>query len=245
MSTSSPSTWRSAASKAAQQRLEGRFYLTEPYRGPSWRPICVGAMHSRNRSLRYESFLGSVRASAGTCVRLIAPIYVKPFVKWQKNDAADAVAIAEAAIRPNLHYVAVKSAEHQARAVAFRTHQSFVDQRDPLINALRDHLTKFGLVVPQRPANLQPVVRMIDDGAIDLPDAVCDIARLHLDQIALLTNKIEELHSKLVHRPRLRTPCVGCVRCRGSAQRPRARSWPSRRICISLQLAGIMPRDWT
>jgi transposase len=47
---------------------------------------------------------------------LISPIYVKPFVKRQKNDAADAAAIAEAALRPNTHYVAVKSAEHQARS---------------------------------------------------------------------------------------------------------------------------------
>lgn len=121
------------------------------------------------------------------------------FVKRQKNDAADAAAIAEAAVRPNLHYVAVKSAEHQARAVAFRTHQSFVGQRTQLINALRGHLAEFGLVVAQGPANLKSVVGMIDDGAIDLPDAVRDVARLYLDQIALLTNKIEELRSKLVH----------------------------------------------
>jgi transposase len=95
--------------------------------------------------------------------------------------------------------VAVKSAEHQARSVAFRTHQSFVGQRTQLIHALRGHLAEFGLVVAQGPANLKSVIGMIDDGAIDLPDAVRDIARLYLDQIALLTNKIEELNSKLVH----------------------------------------------
>jgi transposase len=55
-------------------------------------------------------------------VRLIPPIYVQPFVNRPKNDAADAAAIAGATLRPNMHYVAVKSAEHQARAVAFRTH---------------------------------------------------------------------------------------------------------------------------
>lgn len=61
---------------------------------------------------------------------------MKPFVKRQKNDAVDAAAIAEAALRPNMHCVAVKSAEHQARAVAFRTHQCFVRQRTQLINSL-------------------------------------------------------------------------------------------------------------
>lgn len=78
-------------------------------------------------------FWGRFAQRLGHEVRLIPPIYVKPFVKRQKNDAADAAAIAEAALRPNLHYVAIKSAEHQARAVAFRTHQSFVRQRTQLI----------------------------------------------------------------------------------------------------------------
>lgn len=74
-------------------------------------------------------FWGRFAESLGHEVRLVPPIYVKPFVKRQKTDAADAVAIAEAALRPNIHYMAVKSAEHQARAVAFRTHQSFVGPR--------------------------------------------------------------------------------------------------------------------
>lgn len=102
-------------------------------------------------------FWGRFAQRLGDEVRLIPPIYVKPFVKRQKNDVADAAAIAEAALRPNLHYVAVKSAEHQARAVAFRTHQSFVGQRTQLNNALRGHLAEFGLIVAQDPANLKAV----------------------------------------------------------------------------------------
>ncbi len=86
-------------------------------------------MHCCNGSIRHEPLLGAVCAKLGPEVRLIPPISVKPFVKRRKNDAADAAAIAEAALRPNLHYVAVKSAEHQARAVSFRTHQSIVGQR--------------------------------------------------------------------------------------------------------------------
>lgn len=53
---------------------------------------------------------------------------MKPFVKRQKNDAADAEAIAEASRRPNLQVVAVKSEEYRARAVVFRTHQCFLRQ---------------------------------------------------------------------------------------------------------------------
>jgi transposase len=62
----------------------------------------------------------------GREVRLILPIYVKPIVKRQKNDSADAAAIGDAALRPNMHFVAVKSAAHRVRAVAFRAHQCFV-----------------------------------------------------------------------------------------------------------------------
>jgi transposase len=122
---------------------------------------------------------------------------VKPFVKRQKNDAADAAAIAEATLRPNIHYVAVKSPEHQARAVAFRTHQCFVGQRTQLINALRGHLAEFGLVVAKGPANLKSVAAMVDDATVDLPDAVRDIVRLYLDQIELITRKIEDLAHRL------------------------------------------------
>lgn len=91
----------------------------------------------------------------------------------------------------------MKSAEQQGRAVAFRTHQSFVGQRTQLINALRGHMAEFGLVVAQGPANLKGIAGMIDDDAIDLPNAVRDIVRLYLDQIALLTQKIDDLHFKL------------------------------------------------
>lgn len=154
---------------------------------------CIVAMEACATS----HFWGRFAQSCGHDVRLIPPIYVKPFVKRQKNDAADAAAIAEAALRPNMHYVAVKSAEHQARAVAFRTHQCFVRQRTQLINALRGHLAEFGIIVAQGPANLNAVSGILVDQALDLPESVREIGRLYLDQIGLLTEKIEELSLKL------------------------------------------------
>ena len=77
-------------------------------------------------------------------MRLIPPAYVKPFVKRQKNDAADAEAICEAAQRPTMRFVLPKSAETQAAAIVFRTRDLLVRQRTQLINALRDHLAEFG-----------------------------------------------------------------------------------------------------
>jgi len=84
-------------------------------------------------------------------VKLIAPAYVKPFVKRQKNDMADAEAICEAAQRPTMRFVPVKSEIAQASALVFRTRDLLVRQRTQLINALRGHMTEFGMVVAQGP----------------------------------------------------------------------------------------------
>ena len=88
-------------------------------------------------------------------MRLIPPVYVKPFVKRQKNDVADAEAIVEAALRPTMRFVAVKSEDQQARAMLFRTRQMFVGQRTQMINALRGHLAEHGLVAARGPVHLK------------------------------------------------------------------------------------------
>ena len=85
----------------------------------------------------------------GHAVRLIPPVYVKAYVKRQKNDAADAEAICEAASRPTMSFVAVKTKEQQARGMLFRTRDLLVRQRTQTINALRGHLAEFGIVAPK------------------------------------------------------------------------------------------------
>jgi transposase len=154
---------------------------------------CIVAMEACATS----HFWGRLAEAHGHEVRLIPPIYVKPFVKRQKNDAADAAAIAEAALRPNIHYVAVKSAEHQARAVSYRTHQCFVGQRTQMINALRGHLAEFGLIFAQGVPHLKDIRIAIQNEAVILPDSVRDIARVYLDHIDVLSAKIDELSLKL------------------------------------------------
>ncbi|WP_068081715.1 IS110 family RNA-guided transposase [Novosphingobium rosa] len=157
------------------------------------RPACIVAMEACATS----HFWGRQAQAAGHEARLIPPIYVKPFVKRQKNDASDAAAIGEAARRPDMHYVAVKSAEHQGRAVAYRTHQCFVAQRTQTINALRGHLAEFGLVFPQGTPHLKEIHAAVQDDTIDLPDNVRDVARLYLDHIDVLTVHIDQLLLKL------------------------------------------------
>lgn len=156
-------------------------------------PRCIVAMEACSTSHHW----GRVAQGAGHEVRLIPPIYVKPFVKRQKNDAADAEAIAEAARRPNLHFVAVKDAEHQARAVTFRTHQCFVRQRTQLINALRGHLAEFGVVAPAGAANIKQLEQVIGDESCEVPVIVREMAGFYLDQIKALTLRIDELVQRL------------------------------------------------
>ncbi len=85
----------------------------------------------------------------GHKVRLIAPNYVKPFVKRQKNEVADAEAIVEAASRTSVQFIALMSAAQQARAMLFCTRQMFIGQRTQTINALRGHLAEHGVVAPK------------------------------------------------------------------------------------------------
>jgi transposase len=85
----------------------------------------------------------------GHAVRLMPPAYVKPYVKRNKTDAADAEAIAEAVTRPTMRFVSVKSAEQQAALMLHRTREPLVRQRTMLASSLRAHLAEFGIIAPQ------------------------------------------------------------------------------------------------
>jgi transposase len=145
-----------------------------------------GSVHFWARSIR----------ELGHEVKLIPAIYVKPFVKRQKNDVADAEAIAEAAARPTMRTVAVKTAEQQAQAMAFRTRDLLVRQRTQLINSLRGHLAEFGFVAPQGPAQIERLGRVVEDGNTSLPKLARAIAQETLVQIAILNERIARLDSE-------------------------------------------------
>jgi transposase len=84
----------------------------------------------------------------GHTVRLMPPAYVKPYVKRQKNDTADAEAICEAVGRANMRFVATKSVEQQSCLTLHRTRHLFIRQQTSVINAIRAHLAEFGIVAP-------------------------------------------------------------------------------------------------
>ncbi len=99
----------------------------------------------------------------GHDVVLIAPQFVKPFVKSNKNDAANAEAIAEAMDRPSMRFVAIKSEAQQSALTLHRTRELLVRQKTQLINALRGHCAEFGLVVAQGASRVSELVAIIED----------------------------------------------------------------------------------
>jgi transposase len=143
-------------------------------------------------------YWGRQIAELGHEVKLIPPIYVKPFVKRQKNDAADAEAIVEAASRPTMRFVAVKSADQQAAGMAFKTRDLFVRQRTQLTNALRGHLAEHGVVAPQGIVHLKRLKAALSDEKNELPATVVIHAELILDQIATLQSHIEALEKEIL-----------------------------------------------
>lgn len=158
-------------------------------------------------------------AALGHEVRLIPPAYVKPYVKRQKNDMADAEAICEAVTRPNMHFVAVKSADQQAVLMLHRARDLLVRQRTMLINALRAHLAEFGIVAAQGPRNIQEVLKALEANELDVP-SVGQTALLSLNrqldaleiEIGQLDRQIKDWHRQSEVSQRLATiPGVGVL----------------------------------
>ena len=152
-------------------------------------PRCVVAMEACGSAHHWGRAIGDL----GHEVRFIAPAYVKPFVKRQKNDAADAEAISEAASRPTMRIVAIKTQEQQARAMLFRTRDLLVRQRTQLINALRGHLSEHGVVAPQGPTNVKVLSQAIENETTSIPLLVIELARVYLEQIDHLSKRIAVL----------------------------------------------------
>lgn len=139
----------------------------------------------------------------GHDVRLIPPAYVKPFVKRQKNDAADAEAICEAVQRPNMRFVAVKTEEQQGSALVFRTRDMLVRQRTQTINAIRGHMAEFGWVAPRGPSWVMMLGDLMDDQiGSSLPRSARDMFRIMLDMLEELNRQVAILDKEIARRAR-------------------------------------------
>jgi transposase len=101
----------------------------------------------------------------GHTVRLMPPAYVKPYVKRQKNDAADAEAICEAVTRANMRFVATKTREQQSCLMLHRTRHLFIRQQTAVINAIRAHLAEFGIVAPVGRNGVEQLLDVVADAS--------------------------------------------------------------------------------
>jgi transposase len=99
----------------------------------------------------------------GHTVRLMPAAYVKPYVKRQKNDAADAEAICEAVTRANMRFVKNKTVEQQSCLMLHRTRHLFIRQQTAVINAIRAHLAEFGIVAPVGRNGVEELLEVVAD----------------------------------------------------------------------------------
>jgi transposase len=135
-------------------------------------------------------------ASLGHEVHLIPPQYVKPFVKRAKNDRNDAEAICEAAGRPGMRFVPVKSTTQQAQGMVLKVRETFVDQRTRLVNALRGHAAEFGLIAAKGIRKTTALLEAIEAEPTIPPEAK-EVLRLLGQEIEHLDAKLSEIDAKL------------------------------------------------
>jgi transposase len=159
-------------------------------------PRCTVAMEACGGGHHWAREIGRL----GHNVKLIAPAYVKPFVKRQKNDMADAEAICEAAQRPTMRFVPVKSEMAQASALVFRTRDPLVRQRTQLINALRGHMTEYGMVVAMGPMHVARLIAIVEDPDSDLPESARVVLGVLIAELRALDERVLKLDTEIVHR---------------------------------------------
>jgi transposase len=132
----------------------------------------------------------------GHTVRLIPPQYVKPYVKRSKNDRNDAEAICEAAGRPGMHVVPVKSVTQQAQGMVLKVRETLVGQRTLMVNTLRGHAAEFGVIAAKGLRQVGPLLTAIEQETAIPPEAK-DMAALLGRQIEELDTRIKEIDVKL------------------------------------------------
>jgi transposase len=135
----------------------------------------------------------------GHTVRLMPPAYVKPYVKRQKNDSADAEAICEAVTRPNMRFVPTKTVGQQDCLVLHRTRHLFIRQQTSVINSIRAHLAEFGIVAPVGRRGVEQLLEIVADANdVRVPEvARACIAALGV-QLRALKAQILELDRRIL-----------------------------------------------
>jgi transposase len=146
-------------------------------------------------------------------VRLIPPQYVTPYVKRAKNDRNDAEAIREAAGRPGMRFVPVKSADQQAQGMVLKVRETLIHQCAQLVNALRGHAAEFGVIAAKGISQITSLLEAIE-AATTIPTEARDMLALLGEEIKRLDARLDEMAAKLAaaHKanPVSQSPRPGC-----------------------------------
>jgi transposase len=137
-------------------------------------------------------------AALGHEVRLMPPQFVKPYVKSQKNDAADAEAICEAVQRPTMRFVPVKGIDQQAVLLLHRTRDLLIRQRSSLISAIRAHFAEFGVIVGQRMRNIDRLLGLLADKGTALPELARRMLAVLADQLRDVATRVMTVETELL-----------------------------------------------
>jgi len=134
----------------------------------------------------------------GHTVKLMAPQFVKPYVKTNKNDMADAEAICEAVARPNMRFVAIKTVEQQAILSVHRARQGFVKARTAQGNQIRGLLAEFGIIIPQGIRSItKQMPEILEDGENGLPGTMRNLFERLTDNLKEMDRQVKELEEKI------------------------------------------------
>jgi transposase len=145
-------------------------------------PPCVVGMEACGSAHHW----GRELTALGHEVKLMPPAYVKPYVRRQKNDAADAEAICEAVTRPSMRFVEIRSIENQAVLMRHRTRELLVGQRTQLLNALRGHLAEAGVIAAQGAGHARALAALIQADHAEVPACVARALMPLVEQLAHL-----------------------------------------------------------
>jgi transposase len=149
-------------------------------------------------------------------VRLMPPQYVRPYVKTNKHDAADAEGCCEAVQRPGMRFVTIKSADQQALQMLHRVRDQLIGQRTATINALRGHLAELGIVAAQRQGGLRQLLAILGDLEDDrIPPLAREVLLMLAAQLRALEGRIAELDRRLVALTRTDARCRALVEVPG------------------------------
>ena len=146
------------------------------------------------------------------------PGYVNAYVKRDKNDAADAEAICEAATRPSMRFVPVKTADQQSVLRLHRARAPLVRQRTMRVNALRAHMAEFGIVAPQGLRHVEDLTRQLAREQERLPELARSILRVIVGQLNDTVARMHDIEVRLARWRRGRRGRDGERSSRGSGR---------------------------